>query len=208
MKKLFFEVAQGGANVADANCGVAMVGDSISKHRRCSTSLKGRENLLRKVCFALLAASILYTANVSAQQKGDFAVGGHFSLLGMGVGPKLQYNVANKIRLEGAFTYYLLVSESRTFVDSEASLNSWWDITANAHFLIPAGKAVVLYPVVGLGMNKIVAKQVGYADESLTLPVINLGFGTEFKLGENIALNFELKIRVMALLTAGITYKF
>ena len=204
MKRVFFKTIEA---VADQS-GAMESGD----HFKNGASLKTSRGNLRKVCFALLAASILSTANVSAQQKGDMAVGGHFSLVGMGIGPKFQYNVAKRIRLEGAFTYYLLVSESSTFVDDSYRLNSWWDITANAHFLIPVGK-VVLYPIVGLGVNRIGYKEtVGYYYEeekgSLTLPVINLGFGTEFNLGEHIAFNLELKIRAMALFTAGIAYKF
>ena len=207
MEKVFFKT-----NGAVAIQSGAMEADTISKNGRNSKSQMSRGNL-RKVCFALLAAGILSTANASAQQKGDMAVGGHFSLIGMGIGPKFQYNVANKIRLESAFTYYLLVSESSMFVDEDFSLNSWWDVTVNAHFLIPAGKSVVLYPIAGLGINRIGYKEeaIGYFEEekgTLTLPVINLGFGSEFKLGEHIALNLELKIRAMALFNVGVAYKF
>ena len=60
MKKLFFEVAHVGANVAVANCGGAMVGDSISKHRRSATSQKGRRNFLGIACFLLVGSSVLF----------------------------------------------------------------------------------------------------------------------------------------------------
>ena len=74
MEKLFFEVAEGGANVAVANCGGAMAGDSISKHRRSSASQKGRGDFLdminlSKFCSLLF---VLFSIHISiAAQQGD-----------------------------------------------------------------------------------------------------------------------------------------
>ena len=65
MKNVIFrtsEVAEGGANVAVVNSGGAMVGDSISKHRRSATSQKGRRFFLRQVCSLLLALCVGFPA--------------------------------------------------------------------------------------------------------------------------------------------------
>ena len=43
MERVVFEVAEGGANVAVANCSGTMEADTI-QHGRSSTSLKGRGN--------------------------------------------------------------------------------------------------------------------------------------------------------------------
>ena len=65
MKNMIFrtsEVAQGGANVAVVNSDGAMAGDSISKHRRSDTSLKGRRKYFGLVCSLLLALCVGFSS--------------------------------------------------------------------------------------------------------------------------------------------------
>ena len=56
-KVIFFKT-----DVAGANCSGAMEADTIQKHGRSSTSLKGRGNFLKIACFVLLATSV-FSAN-------------------------------------------------------------------------------------------------------------------------------------------------
>ena len=170
-------------------------------------------NVLFKKAAIVIIAAVVMSVSAVAQKKGDMAVGGNLSLIGLGLGPKFQYNVADKFRLEGNFTYYLLFTKA--FIDSDGEIDSfsWWDTTVNAHFLFPnASNKVVCYPIVGLGVNRISwverSSYVGKIKESGSLPVVNIGCGFDFKVSEQLAINLEAKIRLMALVTAGVTYRF
>ena len=65
------EVAQGGANVAVVNSDGAMVGDSISKHRRSGTSLKGRRKYFGLACSLLLALCVGFSSCGDDDDNGD-----------------------------------------------------------------------------------------------------------------------------------------
>ena len=72
MEKFFFEVADGGVNVAVVNNGGAMAGDSISKHRRSTTSQKGRGKIkfgisLFIIAFFALSSGKAYKENEPIQ---------------------------------------------------------------------------------------------------------------------------------------------
>jgi len=154
-------------------------------------------------------ASVAMSLAANAQSKGDMAAGGNLvlgtgdSYTNIGIGGKFQYNVTDPIRLEGSLTFFL----KKDYV-------SFWDISANGHYLFPVADAITVYPLAGLGIfgSKV---DLGEWGGSVTHSdvCINLGGGMDFKLTDQLFLNAELKYKIVnnwnrLMLSAGIAYKF
>jgi len=179
----------------------------------------------------LTIALIMGVFSAKAQEAGDMAVGGNLGISAaegtsnFGIGAKFQYNVTKEIRGEGLFTYYL-------------GDFSFWDLSVNAHYLfnIPNVQKLNVYPLAGLSLN-------GYGngggadiesgfwydgqwydtsdDEDIntisgsgTTFGLNIGGGAEYRLTDQISVNFELKYRIgfddfnRFIPSVGISYKF
>ena len=205
MKNVVLEVANGANFGAVANCGEAMERKTL-ENGRSSASLNGRGNFLRKACFALLAVYLFSTADVfSQQQKGDFAAGLNIGLVHPGIGGKFQYVLAEKWRLQGDFAIYVPTEVDSSF-DGDYKIKKW-GADVNAHYML-SEKKVKPYLVFGLGW---VNRKASIPDPSVdigSLPAANFGGGIDIGIGNNLALNFEIKIRLIALLQAGFVYRF
>ena len=150
------------------------------------------------------ALTMVGFAGANAQEAGDKAVGANI-VMGMGndfshtgLGAKFQYNVTKPIRGEGSFTYF--------FAKDGISA---WDVSVNAHILLPVGK-VNLYPLAGMSYmgykdaggkriilgNGSLVQYTGNGSYSHTLFGLNLGGGTEFRFTDHLFLNVELKYRI------------
>ncbi|MDR2469213.1 MAG: porin family protein [Tannerella sp.] len=172
-----------------------------------------QRNLFVKVALQAVIAAAIVT-NVSAQiadsrpQQGDMAVGinlvtgagDHY--INAGVGGMFRYYALAQLRGEGSFTYFLKK-------DSE----TLWDVSINAHYLLPAGGNVTVYPLAGasiLGSSK--GRGVGDIF-SASYAAINLGAGVDFSLTDNFFFNVEAKYKITdywnrLLFSAGVIYKF
>ena len=162
-----------------------------------------------KAAIVLIALTMSMTA--IAQEKGDMAVGAHLALstgrhsgnnyTNIGIGAKLQYNIADPIRLEGSFTYYI-----------EKDFVSMWDCSFNGHYLVSVANLVTVYPLAGLGIfgTKMDYGLRAISDSNIC---VNLGIGVDYKLTDQLILNAELKSKIVnnwnrLMLSAGVTYKF
>ena len=159
---------------------------------------------MKTVFFKRMAIAIIAVVMgmaVYAQEKGDIAVGGNLvfgsgnSFTNVGFGPKFQYNIADPIRLEGSYTYFL-------------KKNGWsmWDLSANVHYLFPITDEITIYPLAGVG----ILGAGGGSDHEFGL---NLGGGIDYKLTSKLFLNGELKYKFgdnwdRLLISAGIGYRF
>ena len=145
------------------------------------------KKLIFALCFALVSICGM------ARNEGDMAVGAQIgvnpvlnddvSVTNFGFGLKFQYNIADPVRLEGAFDYL--------FRDKGVDAIT---LAVNAHYLVDLGNNFTFYPVVGLGYG-------------------NIGVGAEYDVNSAISLGLEFKYRYMkdfsALpITFGITYHF
>jgi outer membrane protein X len=111
-----------------------------------------------------------------------------------GFGAKLQYNVTAPIRVEGAFA----------FLPSGDGLGMW-DLSVNAHYLIPVMKKINVYPIAGLDFMVYTPdwEAVDLRDGALIILTenaekyklfgINIGGGAEYKLSRKVSLQGELK---------------
>jgi hypothetical protein len=124
-------------------------------------------------------------------KHGDISFGSAYSNDNNGIGVNLLYNVTDKIRLAGEFIYS----------------TGQQDFNVYGHFLFPAGKRVVFYPSVGLGMAKVFNKWcVGFAiDGGMDIVLsprwmLNCKFG--FKVTTDSDEGFTLN------LSPGLTYRF
>ena len=164
---------------------------------------------LKKAAIAIIALTMCLTAH--AQRKGDLAIGANLALstgkssgnnyTNIGIGAKLQYNITDPIRLDGSFTYFL-----------EKDFVSMWDLSVNAHYLLPVAEFISVYPLAGLG---VFGTKIDYGSTPITSSdlCINLGVGVDFKLTDQLVFNAELKSKIVnnwnrLMLSAGIVYKF
>ena len=155
---------------------------------------------------------------VNAQTKGDKAVGGGLSLgtIGIssnyGINAKYQYNILDRVRLEGAVTYYLKKNDQ-----------SMYDFGASGHYLFRTGDRLALYPLAGFGLWAVKIDENGYGyDEDYEYETkktvkaffaISFGGGVDYMLKENLSLNAEIKYKIIeyysrAIISVGVTYRF
>lgn len=156
-----------------------------------------------KKSLALVVVAIITVLAASAQHKGEMAVGGNFlygtEINSVGIGPKFQYNILDRLRAEASFNYYF---KNNGF--------HMWDINANAHYLFPIASKFRAYPLAGLTVvNKCYSK----TDDSVTRFGLNLGGGVEYDVRPNIGLNAEFKYSIVssidqAVFGVGAVYRF
>lgn len=170
----------------------------------------------------------------SAQEKGDMAVGLNLgvapclesgpSVTNFGIGVKFQYNISNPIRLEAAFDY--------------GFKNKWIDVISvgvNAHYIVKLGKSFSIYPVAGIGYARLGAFDLDdydfndwfsrgtrydyddYDDDdegsSANKFYFNVGVGGQYNIGDNLAINLEIKYQYIKYfnrlpINIGISYRF
>jgi len=159
----------------------------------------------------LLAAATVGFGNVYAQEAGDMAVGisivftpdwvkesrdvGDPKSNNAGLSARFQYNVTTPIRLAGVFI----------FLPNSDNLGMW-DLSINAHYLIPVVKKLHVYPVAGLDFMRYTSDG-GYQIDvgsglimidgrvagKYTIFGVNIGGGIECKLGKRVSLQGEVK---------------
>ena len=152
-------------------------------------------------------AAVSMSMATQAQQKGDMAAGGSLvigtgdSYTNVGISGKFQYNVIDQLRLEGSLTFFL----KKDYI-------SFWDISANGHYLFPVTNQITVYPLAGLG---IFGTKVDYGLGSVTGSDVcfNIGGGIDIKLTDQLFFNGELKYKIVNhwdrfMISAGVTYKF
>lgn len=151
---------------------------------------------MKKIFLAMLMAVAGLCASA---QEGKMAIGadlgvapileGDGSPTNFEIGAKFQYGLTENVRLEGDFDY--------AFKASNVDL---YDITANVHYLVPVGSSVKIYPLAGIGFGHAsisTTADISGVDFKLSQGynrfVFNIGAGVDFKLTDNMVLNFELK---------------
>ena len=155
--------------------------------------------------FMMVATMSVMTAE--AQTKGDKAVGGNLSFgsgdsySNLGIGAKFLYNVADPIRLEGAFTYFL-----------EKDNISQWDLSVYGHYLFNVADKVTLYPIAGLGLYNVKASYMGISASESEFG-FTIGGGLDYQLTDKLVLTADLKYKMIKdmdrmIISVGIAYKF
>jgi outer membrane protein X len=180
--------------------------------------------ILKKTAIMLVAATA-FAMNVSAQEKGDMALGVNLALgsgdgvTNYGIGAKFQYNITEPVRLESAFTYFFPKTYGIEGI-AESKLNMW-DISINGQYLFSLNETLTVYPLAGLGILGTSASaeiNIGEGIEyesgaSSTDFGLNVGGGIDFKLTEKLVLNGQVKYMIAGdwsrpIVSAGLTYKF
>ena len=113
-----------------------------------------------------------------------------------GFGAKIQYNVTNPIRVEGAFAV----------LPSGFGLGMWY-LSVNANYLIPVMKKLNVYPIAGFDFMKYTSDEKGcqtfdYSQNvvvitqeagNYTIFGVNIGGGIEYKLSRKFSLQGEVR---------------
>ncbi|MDR1779440.1 MAG: hypothetical protein LBR50_01750 [Tannerella sp.] len=163
-----------------------------------------RMNFFKKVAVLMIAAMAI-TVSVSAQEKGDKAIGASLylgtgdSYSRIGVGGKFRYNIFDRLRAEAQGTFYLPKYNV-----------SLLDASVNGHYLF-GGESFTFYPLAGVGLNYWAYKS-GWGHSS-SYAVFNFGGGIDFKLAGNLYFNAEAIYKVSdwwdrITLSGGIVLKF
>ncbi|MDR1746427.1 MAG: porin family protein [Tannerella sp.] len=163
-------------------------------------------SIFKKVAMLMVVAMV--TVSVSAQEKGDKAIGASVylgtgnSYSQIGLGGKFRYNILDRLRAEAQGTYYL------------PKYNwSMIDASINGHYLF-GNEDFVFYPLAGLGLNYFHWDSgYGFLNSSSSYVAFNFGGGIDFKIAGNIYLNAEATYRVSdwwdrITLSGGIVFKF
>lgn len=175
---------------------------------------------MKKVFLTLLVAIVASTCAFA--QQGASAAGIN---LGYGIGlntgatdqfdlgVKYQYSVTDALRLEAAFTYGIGLKKN-------GYKNDIMTYGINAHYLFNLSDSFKLYPIAGIGGGTVKAtlEYGGYSvSASTTGFMYNVGLGGEVALGENVALDLEVKYQGICIsdgsvdrlpINLGISYKF
>ena len=141
--------------------------------------------------FFMLFAMVLVSATMFAQQGYKAAginlnYGMHSDVKNFGIGAKFQYGFLQNLRAEASFNYYF---EKDHVTDIEIDLN--------AHYLLPVGGNVVVYPLAGIAwLNK--SMSYGGYSKSESRIGLNLGCGIEYPIANNIKVNAEAKYELIS----------
>ena len=168
----------------------------------------------RKMAIMAIAVVTMSLA-ANAQEKGDKAVGasivlgtGNYAKSGytnIGVSGKFQYNILDRVRAEGALTYFL-----------KKKYMNMWDVSFNGHYLFPINENMIVYPLAGVGVfgyqlsSNISGTRTWNSDPDVC---VNLGGGIDIKLTDNLIVNAEAKYKIVEhwnrlVLSAGIAFMF
>ena len=143
---------------------------------------------MKKLGLLVLALCMAVAANA---QKGQMALGGNLNFgiddgyNNVGIGPKFQYNFAEKWRGEASFNYFF-----------EKDNLSQWDINLNVHYIVPiANTKFNFYPLAGLTVLGMKADLGPFGSDSDTNVGFNLGGGFEYYFTEHFKANVEGKLQ-------------
>ena len=171
-----------------------------------------------------------------SSRRGETAIGvypaigrthGFSGLTDFGVGGKFRYNVSNPVRLEGSFTYFLphKVNADELLGPSSKMTLTFWDVSVNGHYLIPASSNFTIYPLAGMcifgGKSTVSGTFMGITgsgSDSKTFVGFNIGGGFDVSITNNLFLYGELRyltlfasdeiFRNRLTILAGIAYRW
>ena len=105
------------------------------------------------------------------------------------IGAKVRYGLSDNVRLEGNVDYAF-----------KASYIDMFDLTANIHYVVPVSSNVSVYPLAGIGYGHATISGSAHLEgikfsvsQGYNRFLFNVGAGADFKIGDGVALNFELK---------------
>jgi len=148
--------------------------------------------MIMKKYLAILFMMLVSTATFA--EEGDkwggvnLSFGFNNKFKNFGVGGKFQYEIKENLRLEGAANYFFRRS------NPDGSSTSMWDVNVNAQYLIHVGENINVYPIIGPSLMT-------YKTESITgfhtRFGVNLGAGAEYRVNEQIKVNFDFKYQYL-----------
>ncbi len=131
--------------------------------------------MLKKIIFAVTALIVASTSLVSAQNAGEWKVGGKLNIYSnwdgaIGIGAYGRYGLNSDFRLEPSFV--ILCKQGMSV-----------DISADVQYPIQLSPEFELYPLAGLSLNDPGKFGLG----------VNLGTGLGYKLTNKVSIDFGLK---------------
>ena len=172
---------------------------------------------------AITAIAVMISFPTAAQQQGDFSIGlnvlsGFYAddVIGVGIGPKIRYNVTDQIRLAGELDFsFGTKSESLA-----TATFGFRDFSLYGHYLIsiPDKPGMFAYPLVGLGIYRVSmeATVLGFTvvaePESRTVATLGVGVEGSFDKYPNLMYSSEFRLKIHGgthfIVAAGLAYRF
>ena len=142
-----------------------------------------------------VVACVSFVFASAQNQLGVFSMSGNINygteIESLGIGLRTQYGFADRLRGSLEYKYYI---DRRNW--------SEWEINADAHYLLTASETVFLYPIGGLkfsrwtfdpGRIEILGVEHNAKKTSKNRLGLNLGFGGQIAMGENVFIQPEIK---------------
>ena len=143
---------------------------------------------MKKILFFAVGLLMAFTASA---QKGEMSVGANLNIglddgyNNFGIGPKFQYNFAEKWRGEASFNYFF-----------KKDMVSQWDFNLNVHYIVPiVSEKFNFYPLAGLTLLGTKVDLGPFGSASDTNIGFNLGGGFEYYFSEHFKANLEGKLQ-------------
>ncbi len=143
---------------------------------------------MKRILFLAVGLLMAFTASA---QKGEMSVGANLDFgfdhgyNNVGIGPKFQYNFAERWRGEAGFNYFF----KKDYV-------SEWDLNLNVHFIVPiVSEKFNFYPLAGFTVTGAKADLGPFGSTSDTKCGFNLGGGFEYYFSEHFKANLEGKLQ-------------
>jgi opacity protein-like surface antigen len=178
-----------------------------------------KKAVLLLVCFVAFGTGGFAQRSLKGE-KGITSIGG---ILGYAIdnetaviGTDYRYNILDRLRLAPSLLYVFKKDNHRYF-DSDANI---WYFNADAHFLTRITEKATLYPIGGLGfsiwnLKAIEVLDIEIKDSETDIRLgLNLGFGGEIRLTDDIILGAEFRYNLtkryyrQAMLLARVAYYF
>lgn len=147
---------------------------------------------MKKIVISFLFTIVAFFPALAQNEAGLFSMSANLSygtdIETLGVGIRAQYFIIDKVRAVGEYKYYI---DRRNW--------SAWEINADGHYVFGVSDDVYLYPIGGMKFARWThdlgrAGIPGYNQKDSHDRIgINLGFGGQVSLAQNIYLQIELR---------------
>lgn len=148
----------------------------------------------------LVIFAMLLVSTVTFAEEGDKWVGINLNygfnnkFKNFGVGGKMQYEIKQNLRLEGAVNYFFKRTVSEDWGGYSASQ---WDVNLNAQYLIHLGEKMNVYPIIGPSIMTYKTGDNIVGSGYHTRFGVNIGAGWEYQVNDEIKLNFDFKYQYL-----------
>lgn len=141
---------------------------------------------MKNFVLSIICALTLVSVAHAKGRGNDFAIGFHLlngsALNQMGIGVKVECDIADQLRLAPSFNYFF-----------EKNSTSAWDLGVNLNYVVNVTSNFDVYPLVGVGFIRFTDDLGGGVSTDHDRVFANLGLGADIAVTKEIWLTTELR---------------